>query len=226
MTMPYYASPEQLMRDRSEYARKVISRGRSVAVLTYADGVLFIAENPSSTLHKVSELYDRVGFAAVGRYSEFESLRVAGIRLADVRGYSYNRRDVTGRVIANAYAQTLGAIFTEQMKPYEVELCVAEVGASPETDQLYRLTFDGSVVDEPDFVVMGGQADAVTGHLREHFHPGMALAAAPRARPSTGPAPSGRPAASSAARWAPFSATSRPRGTTATPRPRPRPTRP
>jgi proteasome alpha subunit len=176
MTMPYYASPEQLMRDRSEYARKGISRGRSVAVLTYADGVLFIAENPSSTLHKVGELYDRIGFAAVGRYSEFESLRVAGVRLADVRGYSYNRRDVTGRVIANAYAQTLGEIFTLQTKPYEVELCVAEVGDSPENDQLFRLTFDGSIVDEPDFVVMGGQADAVAGHLREHFLPGMSLA--------------------------------------------------
>jgi proteasome alpha subunit len=176
MTMPYYASAEQVMRDRSEYARKGISRGRSVAVLTYDDGVLFIAENPSSTLHKVGELYDRIGFAAVGRYSEFESLRVAGVRLADVRGYSYNRRDVTGRVIANAYAQTLGAIFTEQMKPYEVELCVAEVGDTPENDQLYRLTFDGSVVDEPDFVVMGGQADAVTGHLRENYHAGMGLA--------------------------------------------------
>src|SRR5919202_5627774 len=175
MTLPYYASPEQLMRDRSEYARKGISRGRSVAVLTYADGVLFIAENPSSTLHKVGELYDRIGFAAVGRYSEYEALRVAGVRLADVRGYSYNRRDVTGRVIANAYAQTLGEIFTRQMKPFEVELCVAEVGDTPEADQLYRLTFDGSVVDEPDFVVMGGQAEAVTGHLREHFLPGMGL---------------------------------------------------
>jgi proteasome alpha subunit len=176
MTMPYYASPEQLMRDRSEYARKGISRGRSVAVVTYSDGVLFIAENPSSTLHKVGELYDRVGFAAVGRYSEFESLRVAGVRLADVRGYSYNRRDVTGRVIANAYAQTLGEIFTQQTKPYEVELCVAEVGDTPENDQLFRLTFDGSIVDEPDFVVMGGQADTVSGHLREHFIPGMGLA--------------------------------------------------
>src|SRR3954462_3399550 len=175
MTLPYYASPEQLMRDRSEYARKGISRGRSVAVVTYADGVLFIAENPSSTLHKVGELYDRIGFAAVGRYSEFESLRVAGVRLADVRGYSYNRRDVTGRVIANAYAQTLGEIFTQQTKPYEVELCVAEVGDTPEADQLFRLTFDGSIVDEPDFVVMGGQADVVTGHLREHFLPGMGL---------------------------------------------------
>ncbi|SDY21422.1 proteasome alpha subunit [Modestobacter sp. DSM 44400] len=178
MTMPYYASAEQVMRDRSEYARKGISRGRSVAVVTYSDGVLFIAENPSSTLHKVGEIYDRIGFAAVGRYSEFESLRVAGVRLADVRGYSYNRRDVTGRVVANAYAQTLGAVFTEQMKPFEVELCVAEVGDTPETDQLYRLTFDGSIVDEPDFVVMGGQADAVSGHLREHFLPGMGLAEA------------------------------------------------
>jgi proteasome alpha subunit len=176
MTLPYYASAEQVMRDRSEYARKGISRGRSVAVVTYADGVLFIAENPSSTLHKVGEIYDRIGFAAVGRYSEFESLRVAGVRLADVRGYSYNRRDVTGRVIANAYAQTLGAIFTEQMKPYEVELCVAEVADSPERDQLYRLTFDGSVVDEPNYVVMGGQAEAVTAHLREHYRPGMSLA--------------------------------------------------
>jgi proteasome alpha subunit len=176
MTLPYYASPEQLMRDRSEYARKGISRGRSVAVLTYSDGVLFIAENPSSTLHKIGELYDRVGFAAVGRYSEFESLRVAGVRLADVRGYSYNRRDVTGRVIANAYAQTLGEIFTQQMKPYEVELCVAEVGQSSETDQLFRLTFDGSIVDEPDFVVMGGQAEAVSGHLRENFRADMTLA--------------------------------------------------
>src|SRR3954466_15159513 len=181
MTMPYYASPEQLMRDRSEYARKGISRGRSVAVLTYADGVLFIAENPSSTLHKVSELYDRVGFAAVGRYSEFESLRVAGIRLADVRGYSYNRRDVTGRVIANAYAQTLGEVFTQQLKPYEVELCVAEVGDPPEFDQLYRLTFDGSIVDEPDFVVMGGQADTVTANLYHWFTHGLGLAEALRA---------------------------------------------
>ena len=187
MTMPYYASPEQLMRDRSEYARKGISRGRSVAVVTYADGVLFIAENPSSTLHKVGELYDRIGFAAVGRYSEFESLRVAGVRLADVRGYSYNRRDVTGRVIANAYAQTLGEIFTQQMKPYEVELCVAEVGDGPESDQLFRLTFDGSIVDEPDFVVMGGQAEAVTGHLREHFLPGMGLSEALRSASGRSP---------------------------------------
>ncbi len=176
--MPYYASAEQVMRDRSEYARKGISRGRSVAVLTYADGILFIAENPSTTLHKIGEIYDRIGFAAVGRYSEFETLRQAGVRLADVRGYSYNRRDVTGRVLANAYAQTLGAIFTEQMKPYEVEVCVADLGDEPRRDELYRLTFDGSVFDEPDFVVMGGQAEAVSSALRSGFQARLPLAEA------------------------------------------------
>src|SRR5215813_14303695 len=137
--MQFYASPEQIMRDRSEYARKGIARGRSVVVLTYAGGVLFVAENVSTTLHKVSEIYDRIGFAAVGRYNEFENLRSAGIRLADLRGYSYSRKDVTGRALANAYAQTLGAIFSDQTKPFEVEICVAEVGQRGEQDELYRI---------------------------------------------------------------------------------------
>ena len=175
MTMPFYTSPEQLMRERSELARKGIARGRSVVVLKYAGGVLFVAENPSTTLHKVSEIYDRIGFAAVGRYSEFENLRMAGIRMADVRGYSYDRRDVTGRALANAYAQTLGAIITEQVKPFEVEICVAEVGATAEADQLYRLTYDGSIVDEPQYVVMGGQADTITTTLKDSFSDGMEL---------------------------------------------------
>src|SRR5690606_15215316 len=133
------------MRDRSEYARKGIARGRSVVALKYADGLLFVAENPSTTLHKISEIYDRIGFAA-GRYSEYESLRRAGIRHVDLQGYAYDRRDVSARQLANVYAQTLGAIFTEQVKPFEVELAVAEVGATPEEDQLYRLTYDGSIV--------------------------------------------------------------------------------
>src|SRR6266516_3597770 len=175
MTMPFYASAEQIMRDRSEYARKGIARGRGVVVMTYADGVLFVAENASSALHKVSEIYDRIAFAAVGKYNEFENLRVAGIRLADLRGYSYDRRDVTARALANAYAQTLGTIFTEQQKPYEVELCVAEVGPSAADDQLYRLSYDGTIVDEPDFLVMGGQAEALTTALRQRFQPGLPL---------------------------------------------------
>jgi proteasome alpha subunit len=178
MSMPFYASAEQIMRDRSEYARKGIARGRSVVVLTYVDGVLFVAENASPTLHKVSEIYDRIGFAAVGRYSEFENMRVAGIRLADLRGYSYDRRDVTARSLANAYAQTLGGIFTEQQKPYEVELCVAEVGSGPEDDQMYRLSYDGTIVDEPEFLVMGGQVEALAAEMRKTFRPSQPLAEA------------------------------------------------
>jgi proteasome alpha subunit len=164
--MQFYASPEQIMRDRSEYARKGIARGRSVVVLSYEGGVLFVAENLSTALHKVSEIYDRIGFAAVGRYPEFENLRSAGVRLADLHGYSYDRRDVTGRQIASAYARTLGAIFTDQTKPFEVEICVAEVGATADDDELYRITYDGSVQDEPGFVAMGGQAESISGGLR------------------------------------------------------------
>ncbi|WP_153503739.1 proteasome subunit alpha [Cumulibacter manganitolerans] len=180
MSMPMYASAEQIMRDKTEYARKGIARGRSVAVLSATGGVVLIAENPSSTLHKVGEIYDRIGFAAVGRYNEFENLRQAGIRYADTRGYAYDRRDVTGRGLANAYAQTLGSIFSEQLKPFEVEICVAEVGDAPGQDQLYRLTFDGSVVDEPGFVVMGGQSDAVSAALREKYADGLEPEAAIR----------------------------------------------
>jgi proteasome alpha subunit len=178
MTMPWYASAEQVMRDRSEYARKGIARGRSVVVLAYADGVVFVAENPSTALHKVSEIYDRIGFAAVGRYNEYDNLRAAGVRYADLRGYSYDRRDVSGRALANVYSQTLGAIFTEQQKPYEVEICVAEVGDEPAGDQLYRLTYDGSIAHEPDFVVMGGQAEAIANAIRGPYRREMPLAEA------------------------------------------------
>ncbi|MEV0837963.1 proteasome subunit alpha [Actinocatenispora sera] len=180
MTMPFYASPEQLMRDKSEYARKGIARGRSVVVLTYADGVLFVAENVSTALHKVAEIYDRIGFAAVGRYNEFENLRKAGVRYADVQGYANNRADVRGLGLANVYAQALGTLFTEQPKPFEVEVCVAEVGDSPQRDQLYRLTYDGSVGDEPGYVAMGGQADAISAVLRDRHRDDMTLAEALR----------------------------------------------
>lgn len=175
MAMQFYASPEQITRDRSEYARKGIARGRSVVVLTYEGGVLFVAENPSSAMHKVSEIYDRIGFAAVGRYHEFEAVRVAGIRLADLRGYSYNRRDVTGWALASAFSQNLGAIFMEQTKPFEVEICVAEVGATPGEDQLFRLTYDGSIGDEPQYVVMGGQADTISNTLKSTYKDGLDL---------------------------------------------------
>lgn len=159
------------MRERSELARKGIARGRSVVALAYAGGVLFVAENPSRSLQKISELYDRVGFAAAGKFNEFDNLRRGGIQFADTRGYAYDRRDVTGRQLANVYAQTLGTIFTEQAKPYEVELCVAEVAHYGETrpPEMYRITYDGSINDEPHFVVMGGTTEPITTALKETY---------------------------------------------------------
>lgn len=177
MSVPFYVSPEQVIKDKADFARKGIARGRSVVVSQYAGGILFVAENPSRALHKIGEIYDRIAFAAVGKYNEFENLRVAGVRLADVRGYSYDRRDVTSRSLANAYAQTLGTIFTETAKPYEVELTVAEVGPEPAQDQLYRLTFDGSVADEHGFVAMGGSAEPITAALSERWTEGATLEA-------------------------------------------------
>ncbi len=183
MSTPFYVAPEQQMKDRADFARKGIGRGRSVVVMHYADGILFVAENRSQALHKVSEIYDRIGFAAVGRYNEFENLRTAGIRYADLRGYSYDRTDVTGRGLANAYAQLLGTIFSSGgEKPYEVEIIVAELGATDQLDQIYRLTYDGSVADETDFAVMGGSADVITEAVRR----GLPPRPGPRARRPAG----------------------------------------
>ena len=179
MTMPFYASPEQLMRDRSEFARKGIARGRSVVVLTYADGVLFVAENPSPPLHKVSEIYDRIGFAAVGRYNEFENLRIgrrphgrpARLLLRPARRHRPRRWPTPTR-------RPSGAIFTEQTKPFEVEICVAEVGATPADDELYRITYDGSIGDEHGYVAMGGQAEAISNVLKADHSVELDLGAA------------------------------------------------
>ncbi|MGL4743907.1 MAG: proteasome subunit alpha [Dermatophilaceae bacterium] len=178
--MPFYVSPEQLMKDRADFARKGIARGRAVVVLAYEGGIAFVAENPSRALHKVSEIYDRIAFAAVGKYPEFENLRVAGVRYADLRGYSYDRSDVTARGLANAYAQTLGTVFTQESKPYEVELVVAEVGSAVEDDQIYRLTYDGSVADERGYVAMGGGAEQIDAGLQETWRPGLELSEALR----------------------------------------------
>ena len=171
MSFPYFISPEQAMRERSELARKGIARGRSVVALVFSGGVLFVAENPSRSLQKISELYDRVGFAAAGKFNEFDNLRRGGIQFADTRGYAYDRRDVTGRQLANVYAQTLGTIFTEQAKPYEVELCVAEVAHFGETKapELYRITYDGSIADEPHFVLMGGTTEPIATALKDSY---------------------------------------------------------
>jgi proteasome alpha subunit len=179
VTMPFgYVSPEQAMRDKADYARRGIARGRSCVTLQYAGGILMVAPNASSALHKISEIYDRIAFAAVGRYTEYETLRKAGVTYADLTGYRYDRSDVTARSIANYYAQNLDQIFTQSLKPYEVELVVAEVGSTPDNDQIYRITFDGSVSDEPGFVAFGGQADQVATVLKERFSDGMSLAEA------------------------------------------------
>ncbi len=176
MSTPFYVSPEQMMKDRADFARKGIARGRSVVAIQFVDGILFVAENPSRALHKVSEIYDRIAFAAVGRYNEFENLRIAGVRLADMRGYAYDRRDVTGRGLANAYAQTLGTIFSSGAeKPYEVEILVAEVCDRSADDQIYRLTYDGQVADEHGFAVMGGSAESTGAYLKDHYTAGLGL---------------------------------------------------
>jgi proteasome alpha subunit len=178
VTMPFYVSPEQVMKDRADYARKGIARGRSLVALECEAGVLIVADNASRTLSKISEIYDRIAFAAVGKYNEFQLLKVAGVRHADLKGYSYSREDVSAKELANAYAQTLGQIFTHEMKPYEVELLVAEVGAEPEGDAMYHILYDGVVMDEQDHAVLGGNAESIGEALTQQFEPNMDLAAA------------------------------------------------
>jgi proteasome alpha subunit len=180
MSFMPYVSPDQLMKDRSEYAHKGIARGRSVIGLEIKDGLLFIAENPSATLHKISEIYDTIAFAGVGKYSEFEDLRIAGIRLADLRGYSYGREDVKARDLANAYSQALSTIFTQQMKPYEVEILVGQVDGGESGVSLYHVLFDGSVTDEHGFVAIGGHSEDLMTTLKDKYQVGLDLPTAVR----------------------------------------------
>jgi proteasome alpha subunit len=181
MSMPFYVSPEQVMKDRADYARKGIARGRSLVGIEYADGIAIVAENTSGTLYKISEIYDRIAFAGVGKYSEFEQLKIAGIRHADLKGYAYSREDVTARSLANAYAQTLGQVFTHEMKPYEVEILVAQVAEREgEPNELYHIFYDGTMMDEHGFTVLGGQAEALTEVVRNGFLEGLDLGAAIR----------------------------------------------
>jgi proteasome alpha subunit len=179
--MPFYVAPEQVMKDRADYARKGIARGRALVALRYVDGIAIVAENSSETLRKVSEIYDRIAFAGVGRYNEFDQLRVAGVRAADLKGFQYSRDDVDARSLANQYAQILGQIFTHEMKPLEVEILVAEVGQRPDGDQMFHIQYDGTVFDHKDHTVLGGDADAILGRLTESFVDGMDLGASVRA---------------------------------------------
>jgi proteasome alpha subunit len=180
MSMPFYVAPEQMMKDRADYARKGIARGRALVALRYADGIVLVAENASNTLRKVSEIYDRIAFAGVGRYNEFDQLRVAGVRAADLKGFQYSRDDVDARSLANQYAQMLGQIFTHEMKPMEVEILVAEVGLTVEGDTLYHILYDGTVMDERRFTVLGGDAEAISQRVTEGWSEGLDLGAAIR----------------------------------------------
>jgi proteasome alpha subunit len=178
MTMPFYVAPEQVMKDRADYARKGIARGRATVALVYDEGVALVAENSSNTLRKVSEIYDRIAFAGVGKYNEFDQLRVDGVRTADLKGYQFSRDDVDARSLANRYAQLLGQIFTHEMKPMEVEILVAEVGRTPDDDELFHILYDGTVVDERRFSVLGGDADAIVQRAEDTWHEGLSLGAA------------------------------------------------
>jgi proteasome alpha subunit len=178
VTTPFYVAPEQLMKDRADYARKGIARGRALVALRYVDGIVVVAENPSETLRKVSEIYDRIAFAGVGKYNEFDQLRVAGIRAADLKGYQYSRDDVDARSLANQYAQILGNIFTHELKPMEVEILVAEIGLVPAGDQMFHLLYDGTVMDQKNIAVLGGDAEAIESRMQEGFNDDLGLAAA------------------------------------------------
>jgi proteasome alpha subunit len=181
MSMPFYVAPEQWMKDKADFARKGIARGRALATLLYDDGILICAENSSTTLRKISEIYDRIAFAGAGKYNEYDRLRIAGVRHADLKGYSFSREDVDAQSLANAYAQMIGDVFTHEVKPMEVEILVAEVGATPSDDRLFHILYDGTVVDENGFTVLGGEADAISGRLKETYEPGLTLEDALRA---------------------------------------------
>ena len=181
MTMPFYVPPEQQMKDRAEFARKGISRGRSLVACQYQDGILFVAENLSNTLRKISEIYDRIAFAGVGKYNEFDQLRQAGVRAADLKGYQYARDDVDARSLANQYAQMMGHIFTHDQKPLEVEILVAEIGYDASQDRLFHILYDGTVMDESRFSVLGGDADPISERMNTSFTVGATLSAALKA---------------------------------------------
>ena len=180
MPLPYYVSPEQMMKDKAEYARKGISRGRAIVAIEYRDGVLLVAENPSTLLHKISEIYDRIAFAGVGKYNEFENLRVAGVRHADIKGYSYSRGDVSAKSLANAYSQALGNIFTQDIKPFEVEVLVVEVGDANNgtKNEIYHILYDGTIEDEKNYAAMGGQSEEIRRYLKDNFQDDLDVSAA------------------------------------------------
>ena len=227
MTMPFYVAPEQVMKDRADYARKGIARGRALVAVRYADGIAIVAENSSETLRKVSEIYDRIAFAGVGKYNEFDQLRVAGVRAADLKGFQYSRDDVDARSLANQYAQILGQIFTHEMKPMEVEILVAEVGVRPDGDQMFHILYDGTVFDHRDHAALGGDADAISARIGESFEDGPRRRSGRACRaPRRSPAPTARsPPTTSRSPCSPAATAAAASAASPTPRSRPSSTR-
>jgi proteasome alpha subunit len=178
MAIPFYVAPDQMVQDKAEYARKGIAKGKSLVAMEYRGGVSLITENPSASLNKISEIYDRIAFAGVGKYSEFENLRKAGIRYADLKGYAYSREDVSSKSLANAYSEAIGNIFTREIKPLEVEILAVEVGETSEKNQIFRILFDGSISDHHGFVVIGGQSEKLSQFLRDRYAEELELAEA------------------------------------------------
>jgi proteasome alpha subunit len=181
MSMPFYVPPEQMMKEKADFARKGIARGRALVAVQYSEGIVLVAENPSNNLRKISEIYDRIAFAGVGKYNEFDQLRQAGVRAADLTGYQFSRRDVQGRGLANQYAQIMGQAFTHESKPLEVEILIAEVGYEASQDRLFHVTYDGTVIDETASCILGGDAEAIAARLHPSIEPSMELPAALRA---------------------------------------------
>ena len=179
MSMPFYVSPEQMMKDRADYARKGIARGRELIAVQTPTCIVIVAENPSTTLRKVSEIYDRIAFAGVGKYNEFDQLRVAGVRAAELRGYQYSRNDVDARSLANQYAQVLGDVFsTMGPKPLEVELLVVAIADTQANDRLFHILYDGTLLDERRFCVLGGDAEGISKRMESSYRDDLSLDAA------------------------------------------------
>jgi proteasome alpha subunit len=178
MSFPFYVNPEQMTQDKAEFARKGIARGRSIVTLEFDRGIVMVAENPLR-LQKIGEIYDRIGFAGAGKFSEFDRLRKMGIQWADVEGYRFSRDDVRAKALANLYSQALGDEFTRSIKPFEVELVVAEVGddglAGNERNALYRVGFDGTIQDQEGYCTIGGSVDSLQAHLGANYRAGLPL---------------------------------------------------
>jgi proteasome alpha subunit len=177
MPTPYYVSPEQIMQEKEDFARKGIEKAKEVIALEYQDGIVMVAENPLATVFKISEIYDRITLAATGLYPDYEALRVAGIQAAEVKGFTYNREDVTAKWLTNVYSQHIGAIHRQaDAKPLEIELLLCEIREdASSSNRIYHLSFDGTFWEDNRYAVIGGRAEKITANLEDKYTEGLDL---------------------------------------------------